>query len=641
MYLFRKKRLAVVVPLLLTACAGGSFESSTVVKDDDPVVAKNQKESTPLVDNSVAHNPKEQTTEEQAQTDFYGSKPHLGYRLAITRRNQAHYKVENGEVVDLGIDSDGKRQEAEINLPLDANGIQGITDEQYKGRKNSPFKYVDFGIHSDSYAPVESQGEPKRATVFRQGPTGEIYYKGENTAKALPVGGEFNYEGEWDYLADVKRDRKKQSSGSFYAYEKEDFSPTSDKEDVKRPGGHSAKFKVNFGTKTLEGSLSSIPRLSSDAAKERYKLRADIKGNRFQGSATAVNKNDLYLYADAKNLEGGFYGDNAEELAGSFLTDDKSAFVVFGAKREESDNIQLDTKMDTWRVNVDDKEDYVKLNLNNFLNVNKLLVDGHEIDLLRSTKGLTETRELKTDDGTISVTLCCSNLDYTKFGVINHKSKRHQPLEEEEIVEEEFVEEDEENGDVVVAERESESDEEVDLDAENSNEETAGDNPHFKPVDELRYTPFGKSLFIQGQRTPVKEIPQAGKFDYEGTWQGYFGADKAPTIAISPENKSKASFSADFSEKKLTGNLFHNSDSNPMVIIEATIEGSGFRGTAKTGKFDIALDAGNILSGKTIRFETPTEGGFYGPNAAELGGAFYAQDPKAAGVYGAKKVEKK
>ncbi|WP_233125882.1 transferrin-binding protein-like solute binding protein [Histophilus somni] len=148
----------------------------------------------------------------------------------------------------------------------------------------------------------------KKKPEFQAGFTGYVFYQGHKPATTMPTQ-IVKYEGHWEL------NRKEKN----------------------KPMGLTATFNADFGSKKLTGSLTSNgeAHVSVQKIKERYKIDADIKGNRFVGSATANEKTHTIFGEGAKNrLEGGFFGPKAEELAGKFLTDDNSLFVVFGAKRE-------------------------------------------------------------------------------------------------------------------------------------------------------------------------------------------------------------------------------------------------------------------------------------------------------------------
>lgn len=81
---------------------------------------------------------------------------------------------------------------------------------------------------------------------------------------------------------------------------------------------HTSVFTVDFANKTLTGELSRHKSKSEKV--KRYDIKADIKDNRFRGSATASNPNDPFFKSNSKSLEGGFLGQMPKSLrANSWL----------------------------------------------------------------------------------------------------------------------------------------------------------------------------------------------------------------------------------------------------------------------------------------------------------------------------------
>lgn len=98
-------------------------------------------------------------------------------------------------------------------------------------------------------------------------------------------------------------------------------------------------------------------------------------------------------------------------------------------------------------------------------------------------------------------------------------------------------------------------------------------------------------------------------------------------------------FSADFGNKKLTGGLFYtkrkthiqNHEKKKLYDIDADIYSNRFRGKVKPTEKD--------STEHPFTSEGTLEGGFYGPNAEELGGKFLANDNRVFGVFSAKETE--
>lgn len=134
-----------------------------------------------------------------------------------------------------------------------------------------------------------------------------------------------------------------------------------------------------------------------------------------------------------------------------------------------------------------------------------------------------------------------------------------------------------------------------------------------------------QSMFLQGERTDEKEIPKEQKVVYLGTWYGHIAANGTSWTGNASNGNSgnRAKFNVDFSGKKITGMLTAANRQEATFTIDAMIEGNGFKGTAKTGNDGFALDTDNTAgTHKAHIAEAKVRGGFYGPKAEELGGWF-------------------
>lgn len=83
-----------------------------------------------------------------------------------------------------------------------------------------------------------------------------------------------------------------------------------------------AKFNVNFADKSFEGSITPDDGKAFGNINE-VKLSAKIDGNQFNGKT-----------AEGTEAVGRFYGNNASELAGSYVNEKASYLGVFGAKKQ-------------------------------------------------------------------------------------------------------------------------------------------------------------------------------------------------------------------------------------------------------------------------------------------------------------------
>lgn len=344
--------------------------------------------------------------------------------------------------------------------------------------------------------------------------------------------------------------------------------------------------------------------------------------------------------SDSSSLSGGFFGPKGEELGFRFLSDDKKVAVVGSAKTQDkpgngaaasggtgaaasggaaampSENSKLTTVLDA--VELTHGGTAIK-NLDNFSNAAQLVVDGIMIPLLpkdsesgnnqanQGTNGGTaftykttytpKSDEKDTQAGTAAngdqaasntagdtngktktyeVEVCCSNLNYLKYGLLTRKT------------------------------------------AGNTGEGGNG-SPTAAQTD-------AQSMFLQGERTPVSDMAARTEANakYRGTWYGHIANDTSWSgNASDKEGGNKADFTVNFGEKKITGTLTAENRQAATFTIEGTIQDNGFSGTAKTADLGFDLDQSNTTgTPKAYITNAKVQGGFYGPKAEELGGWF-------------------
>lgn len=478
-------------------------------------------------------------------------------------------------------------------------------------------KYVDYGyylVNDANYLTVKKTDEPK---LWNSGPVGGVFYNGTTTAKELPTQDAVKYKGHWDFMTDVAKKRNRFSevketyqAGWWYgASSKDEYNrlltqKDSAPDDHSGEYGHSSEFTVNFKDKKLTGELFSNLQDShkSEVKKtKRYDIKADIHGNRFRGSATASNKDDTSKHpftSDANDkLEGGFYGPKGEELAGKFLTDDNKLFGVFGAK-QESKVEKTEAILDAYALGTFNKNDantftpFTKKQLDNFGNAKKLVLGSTVIDLVPTDATKNEFTKDKPESTT------------NKAGetlMVNDK--------------------------VSV--------------------KTYGKNFEYLKFGELSVG-TSNSVFLQGERTATtgeKAVPTTGKAKYLGNWVGYItGADSSKGFN---DAKDVADFDIDFASKTVNGKLITKDRKDPVFNITGEIAGNGWTGKASTAEANAGgykIDSSS--TGKSIVIkDAEVTGGFYGPNATEMGGSFAhknsGDDGKVSVVFGTKKQEVK
>lgn len=293
-----------------------------------------------------------------------------------------------------------------------------------------------------------------------------------------------------------------------------------------------------------------------------------------------------------------------------------------GAADMPSENSKLTTVLDA--VELTHGGTAIK-NLDNFSNAAQLVVDGIMIPLLpkdsesgntnqgtnggtaftrkfdytpksdeKDTQAGTPTNGAQTASGTegvnggqagtktYAVEVCCSNLNYLKYGLLTRKT------------------------------------------AGNTGEGGNGSQTAAAQTD-------AQSMFLQGERTDENKIPSEQNVVYRGSWYGHIANGTSWSgNASDKEGGNRAEFTVNFADKKLDGALTAGERTSPTFTITATIQGNGFEGTAKTGDGGFALDPKNTEASHKASINATVTGGFYGPKAEELGGWFaYPGDSQA------------
>ena len=516
-------------------------------------------------------------------------------------------------------DLSSEQKEAKVKEALD-NALTQFAQEKYKelienahdkksDARNRDLEYVKSGFN---YLSGYTATDHDKKTNYR-GYYGALYYKGSETAKELPQTSA-KYKGYWDFMTDATLDNKytdlpgiaRQTQWRSLVSTDEYATLLTDKNnkpsDYNGAYGHSSEFDVNFADKKIKGKLISN-QLSGTAvtAKERYKIEADIHGNRFRGSATASDKAEDSktqhpFTSDATNkLEGGFYGPKGEELAGKFLTDDNKLFGVFGAKRDKVE--KTEAILDAYALGTFNNTNkattftpFTKKQLDNFGNAKKLVLGSTVINLV-STGAAKDVNEFK-----------------EKPKSATNKAGETLMVNDEVIV------------------------------------KTYGYGKNFE------YLKFGElsvgdshSVFLQGERTATtgdKAVPTTGKAKYLGNWVGYITG--TGTGKSFNEAQDVADFDIDFGKKTVKGKLITKDRKDPVFNITGQIAGNGWTGKASTTKADAGgykIDSSS--TGKSIVIENAdVTGGFYGPNANEMGGSFtHNADDKVSVVFGTKRQQ--
>lgn len=150
------------------------------------------------------------------------------------------------------------------------------------------------------------------------------------------------------------------------------------------------------------------------------------------------------------------------------------------------------------------------------------------------------------------------------------------------------------------------------------------------------------SIFYKGfDKTSVNDIPEQGKFIYEGYWlfsHQLKGDDDNSPLGGTGEltAQDKVQFTVDFTQKTLTGKLKTSSKVDIDYDIKADIKGRNFYGTASGSYSDKTNNLGDKKNGQS-NAEAVVFGSFYGKQAEDLAGRAMATDNSWAGVFAATK----
>ncbi|HEZ1766850.1 TPA: transferrin-binding protein-like solute binding protein [Neisseria meningitidis] len=674
----------VLLPLLLASCIGGNFGVQPVVESTPtayPVTFKSKD-----VPTSPPAGPSVETTPV--------NRPAVGAAMRLLRRNIAFHREDGTEIPN------SKQAEEELSFKEEdilflygskKDKLQQLKDKIHQRNPNVEirtsenenkkygYEFVDAGYvyTTKGKDEIEWTSNHKQFT-YRFGYDGFVYYSGEHPSQSLPSAGTVKYSGNWQYMTDAIRHRTGKAGDpsedlGYIVYYGQNVGATSYAATADdREGKHPAEYTVDFGKKTLTGKLIKNQYVQKKTDEKKpltiYDITATLDGNRFTGSASVnpdlatnhANKEHLFFHTNAdQRLEGGFFGDNGEELAGRFISNDNSVFGVFAGKQKTDASgtnpampSEKHTKiLDSLKISVDEASDknpreFAISTMPDFGHPDKLLVEGREISLVKDT----QTIDLA-DGRKMTVSACCDFLTYVKLGRIKTDRPAAKPKaqdeedsginngeeseDEDEVVEEEADEaeadeaEDEEAEDEEAEEIEEEAEEEET--EEKSPAEGNGGSGSILPALEA---PKGRDidLFLKGIRTAEADIPQTGKAHYTGTWEARIG--KPIQWDNKADKAAKAEFNVDFGKKSISGTLTEENGVEPAFRIEnGVIDGNGFHATAHTR--DTGINLSGTGSTNPQRFKASNlrvEGGFYGPQAAELGGIIFNNDGKSLGI---------
>ncbi|HGO7344793.1 TPA: transferrin-binding protein-like solute binding protein [Neisseria meningitidis] len=673
----------VLLPLLLASCIGGNFGVQPVVESTPtayPVTFKSKD-----VPTSPPAKPSIETTPV--------NQPAVGAAMRLPRRNIAAFDKNGNEIPDSKqaeeylplkeediLFLDGTPKEQADKLKKEINGrypnvtiyTSDLKDAVYKYEHvRAGYVYTRFGTDE-----IEQNSGGKQVT-HRLGYDGFVYYSGERPSQSLPSAGTVKYSGNWQYMTDVKRHRAGKAVGidnlGYITFYGNDVGATSyAAKDVDEREKHPAKYTVDFDKKTLTGQLIKNQYVQKKTDEKKpltiYNITAKLDGNRFTGSAKVnpdLAKNPagnerLFFHADAdQRLEGGFFGDNGEELAGRFISNDKSVFGVFAGKQKTEAANASGTKpalpsgkhtkiLDSLKISVDEATDdharkFAISTMPDLGHPDKLLVEGREIPLVNQEQiiNLADGRKM-------TVRACCDFLTYVKLGRMQTERPASKPKVEDkgedeedtgvgngEEDEDEAVEDEgsEENEAVEDGGSEEDEGEEAEKPEEESPAEGGGGGSDGIPPTQEASKGRDIDLFLKGIRTAEADIPKNGTAHYTGTWEARISTP-IQWDNQADEKAAKAEFTVNFGEKSISGTLTEKNGVEPAFHIEkGKIEGNGFYATARTRENGINLSGTGSTDPKTFQAnDLRVEGGFYGPKAEELGGIIFNNDGKSLGI---------
>ncbi|HGO8847419.1 TPA: transferrin-binding protein-like solute binding protein [Neisseria meningitidis] len=683
----------VLLPLLLASCIGGNFGVQPVVESTPtayPVTFKSKD-----VPTSPPAKPSIETTPV--------NQPAVGAAMRLPRRNIAAFDKNGNEIPDSKqaeeylplkeediLFLDGTPKEQADKLKKEINGrypnvtiyTSDLKDAVYKYEHvRAGYVYTRFGTDE-----IEQNSGGKQVT-HRLGYDGFVYYSGERPSQSLPSAGTVKYSGNWQYMTDVKRHRAGKAVGidnlGYITFYGNDVGATSyAAKDVDEREKHPAKYTVDFDKKTLTGQLIKNQYVQKKTDEKKpltiYNITAKLDGNRFTGSAKVnpdLAKNPagnerLFFHADAdQRLEGGFFGDNGEELAGRFISNDNSVFGVFAGKKTETANA-ADTKpalpsgkhtkiLDSLKISVDEASDnnarpFAISPMPDLGHPDKLLVEGREIPLVNQE----QTIDLA-DGRKMTVRACCDFLTYVKLGRMQTERPASKPKAEdkgedeedtgvgndEEGTEDEATEGSEGGEDEIGDEGGSAEDEAVEDEGSEEDEGEEAEEPEEESPAEggsgsggippASEAPKGRDidLFLKGIRTAEADIPKTGKAHYTGTWEARI-SKPIQWDNQADKKTAKAEFNVDFGGKSISGTLTEKNGVEPAFHIEnGVIEGNGFHATARTRESGINLSGNDSTNPQSFKANNLlVTGGFYGPQAEELGGTIFNNDGKSLDI---------
>ncbi|HGH0152434.1 TPA: transferrin-binding protein-like solute binding protein [Neisseria meningitidis] len=685
----------VLLPLLLASCIGGNFGVQPVAKPTP--TAQNPSDSKPSKPEDVPTPPPAKPSIEITPVN----RPAVGAAMRLLRRNTAFHREDGtaipdskqaeeklsfkeGDVLFLYGSKENKLQQLKSEIHK-RNPEASITTSENENKKyNYRFVSAGYVFTKNGKDEIEKTSDEKQFSN-RLGYDGFVYYSGEHPSQSLPSAGTVKYSGNWQYMTDAIRHRTGQAVSSvdlgYTTYYGNEIGAASyEARDADSREKHPAEYTVDFDKKTLEGKLIKNQYVKPNEQKKPltiYNITATLDGNRFTGSAKVntevktshADKEYLFFHTNAdQRLEGGFFGDNGEELAGRFISNDNSVFGVFAGKQKTDASNASDTNpampsekhtkiLDSRKISVDEASDknarpFAISPMPDFGHPDKLLVEGREIPLVNQeqTINLADGRKM-------IVSACCDFLTYVKLGRIKTDRPASKPKAEDKREDEEGAgvdngEESEDEigdgegtGDEAVGDEGSEENEAAENEGGEEDEAEEAEDPEEESPEEgggggsdgippAPEAPKGRDidLFLKGIRTAEADIPKTGTAHYTGTWEARIS--KPIQWDNKADKAAKAEFTVDFGGKSISGKLTEKNGVEPAFHIEnGVIDGNGFHATARTRDNGINLSGNDSTNPQSFKANNLlVTGGFYGPQAEELGGTIFNKDGKSLDI---------
>lgn len=687
-----------LLPLMLAAC-GGNFGVQPVAKPTP--TAQTPSDSKPSKPEDI---PAPAPAKPSIETTPV-NRPAVGAAMRLLRRNTAFHREDGTEIPDskqaeeklsfkegdvlflYGSKKD-QRQQLEDKIHQRNPTVKIITSE--KENEKYGYKFVDVGYVYIKNGTDEIEWTPNHKQFSnRVGYDGFVYYSGEHPSQSLPSAGTVKYFGNWQYMTDAIRHRTGKAGDpsedlGYLTYYGQNVGATSYAATADDREKHPAEYTVDFDNKTMNGKLIKNQYVQNKSNPNEpkkpltiYNITATLDGNRFTGSAKVntelktshADKEHLFFHTDAdQRLEGGFFGDKGEELAGRFISNDNSVFGVFAGKQKTDASNASDTNpampsgkhtkiLDSLKISVDEASDknarqFAISSMPDLGHPDKLLVEGREIPLVNQEQiiDLADGRKM-------TVRACCDFLTYVKLGRMQTERPASKPKAEDKGKDEEDTgvdngEEGEDEigdgegtGDEAVGDEGSEENEAAENEGGEEDEAEEPEEPEEESPEEgggggsdgispAPEAPKGRDidLFLKGIRTVEADIPKTGTAHYTGTWEARIS--KPIQWDNQADKTAKAEFNVDFGKKSISGTLTEKNGVEAAFHIEkGVIDGNGFHATARTRDNGINLSGNDSTNPKTFQAsDLRVEGGFYGPQAEELGGTIFNNDGKSLGI---------